>query len=326
MINSSRCRRPLRADAKARHGLDNVRISGRSTDAGAILPGMKSELTKEATAPGFYAAQGSLDDADIELKVKGFTTFQVVKPFVYVDKLQDVWPILPNEGDETTDLASVPPWLWGLIASYGRQLAPALMHDYYCSVAKKAKLSANGDKQQIKAAYDNRHATDLRFREALRIKGVAWFRSNVFWAAVTFDRYKSFKLPIAIVMIIQAVAVAVGVVGAIGVWLFHWTRTEIWPAKVELPHTSSVVGHPWFWLVIAAGGLIISVAYGWNSGLAVACGCIAAPVIAVELLVTLALSFVLWVPDALITLVAKGVTKGKTPLPWPVLKPFRVKR
>jgi hypothetical protein len=286
---------------------------------------MTSEPTAEETKPGFYVAEGSIDDADIELKVSGYRTFQVVKPFVYVDKKQEVWPILPNEGTDTTDLASVPPWLWGLIASYGRQLAPALMHDYYCSVARKAKAQANGDTGKVKEAYDARHATDLRFREALRVKGVAWFRSNVFWAAVTFDRYKSFKWPIAVMMIVQAMAAAVGVVGAIVVWLFHWTRTEVWPSTQARPQSSSLAGHPWFWLILAGCGLIISVAYGWNSMLAVGSGCIAAPVMAVELVVTLALSVVLFVPDFLITLFGKIFTLGRAALSWPGLRPFRVK-
>jgi Protein of unknown function (DUF1353) len=287
---------------------------------------MAEERTAVQTPAGFYASGGSIDEADIELKVKGFKTFQVVKPFVYVDKSGEVWPILPNQGEDTTDLASVPPWLWGLVASYGRQLAPALMHDYYCSVAKAAQLAADGDKAKIRAAYVGRRATDLRFREALRVKGVAWFRSNIFWAAVTFDRYRSFRWPLATLAIAQALAAAVGVVGAVAVWLFHWIRSAVWPALQAPPHSATATGHPWFWLLVAAIALVSSVVYGWNSMLAIGCGCIAAPVIAVELVVTLALATVLFVIDFAITGCGKTVTLGRANLNWPGLRPFRVRR
>ena len=35
----------------------------------------------------------------------------------------------PAVGDNATDLASVPTFLWGLIASYGRQTSAALLHE-----------------------------------------------------------------------------------------------------------------------------------------------------------------------------------------------------
>jgi hypothetical protein len=281
---------------------------------------------KGSQPAGFYAKAGSIDEADIELKAKGFKTFQVLKPFVYVDKHGEVWPVMPNVGEETTDLASVPPQLWGLVASYGRQLAPALMHDYYCALAKSQKSAAGRESLKVRAAYGVRRAADLRFREALRVKGVAWFRSNFFWAAVTFDRYRTFRPILAILVLLQVLAAAVGVVGAIGVWLFHAIRTSMWPDDQPLPRTTSVAGHPWFWLLVAAAGLATCVVYGWNSMLAIACGCVAAPVIAVELVVTLAMAAILYSIDLLIMGIGKAVTLGRADLSKPGFAPFRTDR
>ncbi len=276
---------------------------------------MKVRDPETSQQAGFYAAGGTLEPADIELKVYGFTTFQVLKPFVYVDRQNEVWPIPPNEGTDTTDLASVPQLLWGLVASYGRQLAPALMHDYYCELANKRRQQAGGDQKEIDAAYADRRATDLRFREALRVEKMAWYRSNVFWAAVTFDRYKSFKLPAAVLFVLQAVAVAVGVIWAGALWLSHWAH----------PHHSGALSHPSSWLIVAGGGLAVSVVYGWNSMLAVASGCLAAPIVVVELLVTLVMAVCLLIPDLLITVVGKLFTLGRANLHWPAIRPTRLK-
>ena len=57
--------------------------------------------------------------------------FQVRAPFAYLDPesgLRYEVPMQDAAGD--SDLASVPSVLWGLIASYGRQSAPALLHDH----------------------------------------------------------------------------------------------------------------------------------------------------------------------------------------------------
>jgi hypothetical protein len=280
----------------------------------------RDEYTLQPTEPGFYSADdGRLDPADIELKVYGFTTFQVVKPFVYIDSKGEIWPIQPNEGTDTTDLASVPRWLWGLIASYGRQLAPALMHDYYCGVAKAEKAAAKGNRQKIQVAYQDRRATDLRFREALRVRGIPWFRSNVFWGAVTFDRYKSFKWPLAVLYILQAAAVAAGIIGALGLWLWHWAHSHS-SSNGAQSHQPSVITHPWLWLIIAGIGLCLSVLYGWNTMLAVASGSLAAPIVVIELVVTALMAVSLFIPDLLITLIGRIFSLGHAKkLHWPLV-------
>ncbi|WP_168197103.1 DUF1353 domain-containing protein [Agromyces laixinhei] len=72
--------------------------------------------------------------------------FQVRAPFAYLDPVggqryevpvQDAASSPGDAGDGAagSDLASVPSALWGLIASYGRQSAPALLHDHRSAVA-----------------------------------------------------------------------------------------------------------------------------------------------------------------------------------------------
>ena len=62
--------------------------------------------------------------------------FQVAEDFVYDNPRDGSRTLVPAHaidlppGDgNSTDFASVPPFLWGLIANYGTQTLPAIMHD-----------------------------------------------------------------------------------------------------------------------------------------------------------------------------------------------------
>lgn len=126
-----------------------------------------------------------------ELIVSGFTTFTVASEFVY---LHDNAQITIRPGF-STNFASVPPVLWGLISSYGRQTLPAIMHDQLCTDAREEPTTA--------LAYAARsHADDL-FRHALRDQGMAVFRRNIFWAGVVLGRLWEFaKVRLAIVTVL----------------------------------------------------------------------------------------------------------------------------
>ena len=140
------------------------------------------------------AFQASPSDAvkppRVELRSVSKTTFELMTPFAYVSAAGEVIPVPahPNEWATDTDLASVPPLLWGLLASYGRQLRAAIFHDHLCDKVNRAV--ENGDDQ----AYASRRHADNLFREAMRDKGdgsdedlqkrVPWFRSWLFWAGV----------------------------------------------------------------------------------------------------------------------------------------------
>ena len=105
-----------------------------------------------------------------------------------------------------TDLASVPMWLWSFIASYGRQSAPAILHDERSVVA--AEL---GDR---KAALAQRREDDRVFRTALREQRVPLLRSWIMWAWVSADREREFGGPAGILLFVQTIVGALVVLGA----------------------------------------------------------------------------------------------------------------
>ncbi|QGN57481.1 DUF1353 domain-containing protein [Nostocoides sp. HKS02] len=82
--------------------------------------------------------------------------------------------------DTSTDLASIPPFLWGLIASYGRHTMPAILHDVRCDASK----AAAGNGGRARTAYLRRHA-DHQFRHTLKAhadQGVV--TRYIMWCAV----------------------------------------------------------------------------------------------------------------------------------------------
>ena len=116
----------------------------------------------------------------------------------------------------STDLATVPMWLWSFIASYGRQSAPAVLHDHRSAVA-----ATLGDPA---AALAQRREDDAVFRRALREQGVPVLRRWVMWAWVAADREREFGGLAGVLLIVQVVLGAVLVVAAsvIAVWHPWW--------------------------------------------------------------------------------------------------------
>jgi len=76
-----------------------------------------------------------------------------------------------------TDLASVPRFLWGVIASYGRQTLPAILHDQLCYAAAMPGLPAPFGRSQ-------RREADGVFRRALELSGAGPVRRWLMWSAV----------------------------------------------------------------------------------------------------------------------------------------------
>ena len=70
-----------------------------------------------------------------------------------------------------TDLASVPMWLWSFIASYGRQSAPAVLHD------ERSRDAAELD--DPRTAREQRVEDDRVFRTALREQRVPLLRARL---------------------------------------------------------------------------------------------------------------------------------------------------
>ena len=158
----------------------------------------------------------------------------------------------PSDGNRT-DLASVPTVFWSLIASYGRQTAPAIVHD---SEAWRARSMPPRD------ALWAREQADRRFRLGLRELGVSPFRAWVMWTFVSYERYQKHS---------TAKFVGLLLLGALGMLLIAiapvaWLGLGLpWPVAVlmaALPlATSAVTGRHWRLLVWAsyAGALLLPV-------------------------------------------------------------------
>ncbi|GAA1831194.1 DUF1353 domain-containing protein [Agromyces salentinus] len=147
--------------------------------------------------------------------------FHVRAPFVYVDpvtarryRVSARPPGSPDPDPEKhepripgiTDLASVPMWLWSFIASYGRQSAPAVLHD------ERSVDAALLD--DPRAALAQRREDDRVFRTALREQRVPLLRSWLMWAWVSADREREFGGVPGALLIAQAIVGAVTVLAA----------------------------------------------------------------------------------------------------------------
>ena len=91
-------------------------------------------------------------------------------------------PILTGVDRWTTDLASVPKFLWGVVPSYGRHTLPALMHDTLCQEAETEQQ----ERPEV-APYSRfeRRRADQLFRVALAdAANMGLVRRWLMWAAV----------------------------------------------------------------------------------------------------------------------------------------------
>ncbi len=117
-------------------------------------------------------------------------------------------PDLTPEPGNRTDLASVPVIFWSLIASYGRQTAPAIVHDSECWRIRQLDVPAVD-------ALAERERADRLFRLGLRELGVAPFRAWLMWTFVSFERYQKHSLARFIGMLALGIlGVALVVAGA----------------------------------------------------------------------------------------------------------------
>lgn len=249
--------------------------------------------------PGFYAI-GSDGRPQVSLLFLGGKEFRLQTAFRFVDSREPTsWTIHAHSGEEQTDLASSPPWLWGLTASYGRQLLPALLHD-------ERDVAATRTYQQDRArGYAERRQADLQFRRALMIQNIPLLRARMFWAAVTMQRQFRFGRPLTglcfAVQLLLAAASSWGfVVGAL------------------LPGLPAL---PWL-LGFLVALLVLPLAQGrdYLAGLA---GSVAAPVVAVVLLVNALANVALWLLDVpyLVFRSVRALLKGDPVRPWPAPVP-----
>lgn len=156
--------------------------------------------------------------------------FDVREPFAYLDPQSGERFAVPAFGG--TDLASVPQPLWSFIASYGRQSAPAVLHDHRSAIA--AARAAAGDRR---GALGRRRIDDRVFRTALREQRVPLVRSWLMWAWVSADRERQFGGVAGLAFVGQAIVGAVLVLAAavLGWWQPAWFWLLLLPALGALP-------------------------------------------------------------------------------------------
>lgn len=172
----------------------------------------------DATTGGYPVPRVSLQSA---------TAFTLLTPLVYRDRATTITVPAPCP----TDFASIPPWLWGILAPYGKQTLPAILHDYLCD-----QVSTDPTDNW----WDKRKAADETFRRALQDqanapapggdRSVSRVRATLFWAGVSLDRYKKYRFGGFLILTITALALSVGLYTGLFLWasgLDGWARLGI---------------------------------------------------------------------------------------------------
>lgn len=223
------------------------------------------------------------------------TTFALVTPFSYLSAAGDTYevPAHPNEWADATDLASVPPVLWGLLASYGRQLRAAILHDHLCDKVNRAVDERSG------TPYADRRLADDLFREAMRDQGdgtsqdlqkrVPWFRSWLFWAGVSFGRYWKFRKVRAALMTAQVLVGTLLLDFLVPLPLLDWVKHQL-PWQLDRPVFAALV-----W----AMSLALSVVW-WRDWRVPVIGLLAGPLVLPVLIITVIVQVVIGIPDGLL--------------------------
>ncbi|MEP6842197.1 MAG: DUF1353 domain-containing protein [Pseudolysinimonas sp.] len=185
-----------------------------------------------------------------------------------------------------TDLASVPAFLWGLVASYGHQTLPAILHD---------ALSDRADEAPAPRQIAVRRAADDAFRVALRESGVTTLRATTMWAAVSIQRYLRFRLPLGVLLVAQVALGALAVITAV---------------------VLGVLGHPLL-LLIGLAPAALALPWGRTAPLVIASSYLVA--LYSPLIISAALSSAIEYLIALVVFLLSGL-RGAPPHPGPTLR------
>jgi hypothetical protein len=179
-----------------------------------------------------------------------------------------------------TDLASVPPFLWGLVASYGRQALPAILHDHLSDVA---------------TSFSQAREADHRFHVALREEGIPDVRAAAMWAAVGLGSWVKHRGALGLLFVAVMVLGVAAIVGGV---------------------VLGVLLHP-LWLLLMLAPLPLALVWGREAGLQVTATYLFA--LYSPLIITAAIlsgldyvvAFVLWV--------LRGF-RGNPPTPGPTIR------
>ncbi len=97
----------------------------------------------------------------------------------------------------STDLASVPRWLRGVVDSWGTYTLAAILHDWLCRIARgdvaswdpvrdrvHGKAVYDGSDVDVSARYVTRREADGLFLRVMRLEGVSQPQRRIMWLAV----------------------------------------------------------------------------------------------------------------------------------------------
>lgn len=137
----------------------------------------------------------------------------------------------PDDGDNSTDLASVPSWLWWFISSHGRHTRAALLHDHLVDTLP------------------NRSEADDVFLLALSESRVPPVRRSLMWTAVRLKTLSMSRPGVLALLLLFAYI-------ALFVYASGWAIYTQWPDLLGLLDS---MGLEWFepgaWLLGAVAGL-----------------------------------------------------------------------
>lgn len=220
--------------------------------------------------------------------------FQLEQAFAWIDPRDGSRTEIPahdvarpaTDPHNATDLASVPTFLWGLVASYGHQTLPAILHD---------ALSDRADEAPPAQQFAVRRAADDAFRVALRESGVTTLRATTMWAAVSIQRYLRFRLPLGILLVAQVALGSLAVIAAV---------------------VLGILGHPLL-LLLGLAPAVLALLWGRTAPLVITgsyLGALYSP-----LIVSAAVSSVIEYLIALVVFLVSGL-RGAPPHPGPTLR------
>lgn len=244
--------------------------------------------------PFIDSAGAPLDAVRLLYRPPAVRLFQLEKGFAWIDPRDGSRTEIPahditrpaTEPHNSTDLASVPAFLWGLVASYGHQTLPAILHD---------ALSGRADEAAPAEQLAARRFADDAFRVALRESGVTALRAATMWAVVSMQRYLRFRLPLGVLLVAQVTLGGLAVIAAV---------------------VLGVLGHPWL-LLIALAPALLAFAWGRSAPLVIAGSYLSA--LYSPLIVTAALSSAVEYLIALVVFLLGGA-RGSAPRPGPTLR------
>jgi hypothetical protein len=220
--------------------------------------------------------------------------FQLEQGFGWIDPRDGALTTIPahdvtrpaTDRHNATDLASVPAFLWGLVASYGHQTLPAILHDHLSDLADDAPAG-----EQL----STRRAADDTFRIALRESGVTQLRSETMWATVSLQRYLRYRPALGALLVAQVTLGALAIVTTV---------------------VLAALGHPAF-LLLALAPALVALCWVRTADMVIASSYLGA--LYAPLIVSAALSSAI---EYLIALVAflLGGRRGAIPRPGPSLR------